>query len=311
MSLAAPSCAVVRSTAFPAEVSSHRWQGYHCESRLVRTSAPRIAPVLLIGGAFQTKETWGRFEREFLEHADVLTVDPPGWGAGGVLPDRYGADFLADALGHMLDETGLPPANIVSGSYGTAIAYRLAQRHPERVRRIVLIGTMTSIPEHARISMRRTMDFLAARQMQEFAEASVEVLMNTDGVASVTAGARVRRFLLRRLLNLAADEVEQTFANTHRLLKHEMVDPTRAPAVPVLVTTGEHDTFTTPDLCRALAATCTDSWFAEVADADHMLHLERTAEVADLATRFLAGESLTGLAYCRSVERISRPGGLR
>ncbi|MGK4585683.1 alpha/beta fold hydrolase [Kitasatospora sp. HPMI-4] len=308
MSLAAPPRAAARSTAFPAEVSSHRWQGYHCESRLVRTSAPRIAPVLLIGGAFQTKETWGRFEREFLAHADVLTVDPPGWGAGGVLPDRYGADFLADALVHMLDETGLPSANIVSGSYGTAIAYRLAQRHPERVRRIVLIGTMTAIPEHARIAMRRTMDLLAERRMQEFAEASVELLMNADWGASVTAGARVRRFLLRRLLNLGADEVEQTFANTHRLLRHEMVDPSRAPAAPVLVTTGEHDTFTTPDLCRALAATCEDSWFAEVADADHMLHLERTGEVADLATRFLAEESLSGLPYCRGVERISRPG---
>jgi hypothetical protein len=36
-----------------------------------------------------------------------------------------------------------------------------------------------------------------------------------------------------------------------------------------------------------------------------MVILERTAEVADLITRFLAGEPLHGLPYCRSVERVS------
>jgi hypothetical protein len=70
------------------------------------------------------------------------------------------------------------------------------------------------------------------------------------------------------------------------------------------VATGEHDALTTPRLCRELAETCRESWFAEVSDADHMLFLERTTELADLVTRFLADEPLTGLSYCRSVEQI-------
>ncbi|WP_329571259.1 alpha/beta fold hydrolase [Kitasatospora sp. NBC_01266] len=290
-------------------MSRHEWQGFHCESRLVRSVAPRIAPMVLIGGAFQTKESWGRLEREFLAHGDVFTVDLPGWGAGNVLPDRYGADFLADALGHMLDEVGLASANLVGGSYGTAIAYRLAQRQPERVERMVLVGTMTSIPAHARIAMRRTLDLLDERRMTEFSEATVRFLVNDDRIACVTAGTRVRRFLLRRMLSLSDEDIEKHRANTMRLLRHEMLDPSRPPAMPVLVTTGEHDTFTTPDLCRDLAATCADSWFTQVADADHMLPLERPVELAELTTRFLAGESLAGLAYCRGLERISRGGG--
>ncbi|WP_326715791.1 MULTISPECIES: alpha/beta fold hydrolase [unclassified Streptomyces] len=288
-------------------VSRHDWQGYRCESRLVRAAAPCIAPLVLVGGAFQTKESWGRLERELLAHVDVFTVDLPGWGAGNVLPDRHGADFLADALGHMLDESGLTSVNLVGGSYGTAIVYRLAQRRPELVERMVLVGTMTSIPGHARVAMRRTLDLLVDRRMEEFAEETVAFMVNADRIDSVTAGSRVRRFLMRRMLNLSEEDVAKHLANTMRLLRHEMLDTSRPPAMPVLVATGEHDTFTTPDLCRDLAATCSDSWFTQVADADHMLPLERPVELADLITHFLADEPLEQLTYCRGVERTSQP----
>ncbi|MBL1067668.1 alpha/beta fold hydrolase [Streptomyces sp. 7-21] len=283
----------------------HRWQGHRCESRLVRTSAPRLAPLLMVGGAFQRKESWGRFEREFLAHMDVLTIDPPGWGASDVLPDDHGVDFLADAVRHMLDENGLDHVNVLGGSYGTAIAYRVAQRYPERVGRVVLIGTMTQIPEHARAAMRRTMDYLAARRMEEYARAAVALLMNEERLHAVVNGTRVRRFLLRRLTGLPEAEAEQTYTNTYRLLTQRMVDTEVPPAAPVLVTTGEHDAFTTPDLCREMAATCLDSWFAEVSGADHMVFLERTVELAELATRFLSGQPFAGLPYCRTVERIA------
>ncbi|MFE9426867.1 alpha/beta fold hydrolase [Kitasatospora sp. NPDC006697] len=293
----------------PAEplVIGHHWRGYRCASRLVHSHSPepRLAPVVLIGGAFQTKESWGRIERGLVEHADLLTVDLPGWGAGEPLPERYGADFMADALCHMLDEVGLPRVNVLAGSYGTAVAYLLAQRRPERVAKMVLAGTMTSIPPTARAAMQRTVDLLTAGRVAEFADATAALLVNQERIGAVTRGSRVHRFLIRRMTSLAPDEIEQHLTNTRRLLQHQMLDPSQAPTAPVLVTTGEHDIFTTPDLCRELAATCADSWFAKVAEADHMLLLERPDELVDLILRFLHGRPLAGLPYCRSVERVS------
>ncbi|MFC4033984.1 alpha/beta fold hydrolase [Streptomyces polygonati] len=289
---------------YPAVVRAHSWQGYHCESRLVRSATPRLAPLLMIGGAFQRKEMWGRFEREFLAHMDVLTVDPPGWGAGDVLPDHHGVALLADAVRHMLDERGIERVNLLGGSYGTAIAYRMAQCYPERVVRMALVGTMTSIPEHARAAMRRTLEHLAERRMEEYARAAVEILMNGERLGDVVAGAKVRRFLLRRLARLPEAEAEQTYANTRRLLNQEMIDTSRPPVAPALVATGEYDSFTTPELCRDMAAACRESWFTEVRAADHMLFLERTTELADLTTRFFAAESLADLPYCHPVEQI-------
>lgn len=303
----ATSPAEVRSAPSEAVLGRHTWQGYACESRLVRSRTASVAPVVLVGGAFQTKESWGRVERVFLEHADVLSVDLPGWGAGDVLPPRYGADFLADALCRILDDTGLSTVNLLGGSYGTAIGYVLAQRRPERIERMVLVGTMARVPDHARRAICRTVDLLTAGRMEEFAAATLELMVNADTVGSVTGGSLVQRVLFRRLVSLRPAEVAQHIANTQRLLNHPMLEPDPAPPMPVLVATGEYDHFTTPELCRALAARCRDSWFALVADADHMLPLERRAETADLALRFLTGTPLDGLGYCRGIERVSGP----
>ncbi|MDT0309589.1 alpha/beta hydrolase [Streptomyces sp. DSM 44917] len=305
MPLIAPSVDVLP----PPVVGVHRYRGQPCASRFVRGGGRARVPLLLIGGAFQRKEHWGAFERAFLARMDVLTVDPPGWGAGAVLPPEHGADFLARAVCHMLNEAGIARVHVLGGSYGTAIAYRLAQLFPDRVERMVLVGTMTAIPEHAEHALRRGLDLLEARRMQEFARATVGVLMNEERLPLIARGAAVRRFLMRRLSTLPYEEGEQTRANTRRLLLHRMVDATAPPRPPVLVVTGEHDAFTTPELCREMARACGDSWFAEVADADHMVHLERTAELAALAGRFLLGDAPLSaeLPFCRLVERISEP----
>jgi pimeloyl-ACP methyl ester carboxylesterase len=286
-------------------VRAHRWQGFSCESRVIRASAPRFPPVLIIGGAFQRKESWGRCEEVFLGSMDVFTVDPPGWGAADLLPETYGVDFLADAVCHMLDECDAGQVNVLAGSYGSAIAYEIARRYPDRVGRMVLVGTMIAIPDHAQAAMRRTLEHLAAGDMETYAHVTLDLLMTPERLADIPNGARIRRLLLRRITNISEAEAHQMRANTLRLLTHQALDTRQPPRAPVLTVAGEYDSFTTPELCRQMAAACADSWHAEVRDADHMVILERTAEVADLITRFLAGEPLHGLPYCRSVERVS------
>lgn len=290
-------------------VAQHYWGGFRCESRFVRGRSACVAPLVLVGGAFQTKESWGRLERGALEFADVLTVDLPGWGASPVLPEHYGTDFLADALGRILDDLGLASVNLLGGSYGSAVAYRLTQKRPALATRMVLVGTMMCIPDQAQAPLRRSVELLQAGRVEEFADVTLGMLMNLDRVDSVVAATRVRRFLVRRMLNLTSHDKEQFIANTRRLLRHERLDEERPPAMPVLVAVGEHDSFTTPDRSRALAVSCADSRLAVVSDADHMLPVERPAELVALARRFLIGEPLDDLGFLCSVEQISPPGG--
>jgi pimeloyl-ACP methyl ester carboxylesterase len=76
--------------------------------------------------------------------------------------------------------------------------------------------------------------------------------------------------------------------------------------VPTLFTTGEHDTLTPPELCRELAFTCPESWYVELARADHLIHLERPAQLVDLMVRFFDREPLDDLPYATVVEDLRR-----
>ncbi len=72
--------------------------------------------------------------------------------------------------------------------------------------------------------------------------------------------------------------------------------------VPVLLGTGEHDDFTTPEYCREVVEFCADARFTLMRDADHAVHLQVPDALADLLLRFFTGRSLDGLAYCHPVE---------
>ncbi|WP_073902621.1 alpha/beta fold hydrolase [Streptomyces sp. CB02009] len=155
--------------------------------------------------------------------------------------------------------------------------------------------------------MERALAFLDAGRMDEYADAAVDILMNTACLDGITNGSRVRRFLLRRLTALTEAEAVQVSSNTRRLLRHAELDTSVRVPAPTLTVTGEHDAFTTPAQCRRMAAACGRGWFAEVAESDHMLFLERPTEIIDLVTRFLADEPLHGLPYCTRVEQLSAP----
>ncbi len=293
-------------TPFPPTVRTHRWEGFEYCSRVARSAEPRFDPVVLIGGAMQRKEDWGRIEQGLLDGADVICPDLPGWGAADLLPPQHGAELLAGALRRLLDDLELERVNLFAGSYGTAIAYRLAQTDPERIARMVLAGAMSAIPADMRPMMRRALDLAASGARERFGPTAVETLMNGDPRVDIASATVVQRILGLRFGNPTAEEIAKFTANTERLLDRELIDSSPEPVVPVVVVAGEHDTITTPELCRELALTCRESWFVEMSRADHLIHLERSAELVDLMTRFFSRRTITDLPYATVVEDLRR-----
>jgi pimeloyl-ACP methyl ester carboxylesterase len=283
------------------------YRGFKSECRTRWHDDPQLAPVLLIGGALQRKEGWGRLEEALAARTTVVTVDLPGWGSADVLPADYGIGFLADCLAELLAAAGHGPVHVFGGSYGSAIGYRFGQLYPDLVLRVALFGAMPQIPETARADLARTVELLRAGRLEEFAAAVLRVMLCQDPSATVVRRRAVHRILFEIFRAIGADDVAKYEHNTRRLLRRDLFEPDPVLRVPVLVGAGEHDTFTTPQLCRELAETCQDAWFAVLRDADHPVHLERPDELADLLLRFYDDQPLSELAYCKSVERV-RPG---
>ncbi|WP_205324309.1 alpha/beta fold hydrolase [Glycomyces sp. YM15] len=290
-----------RNAATP-QVYKHRLAGYTYWSRRTRSDSSRFAPVVLVGGALHRKEDWGRVEQGLLEHADVICPDLPGWGGADLLPPYLGPDLPAEALVRLLDDLGVERVNLFAGSYGSSVGYRLAQTRPERIARMVLAGTMGGVPPESRPMMRAAVALAERGPRERFGPAAVEALMSPH--PDIAAQAVVRRVLAMRFGAADDADLAKFIANTNRLLSRDLIDPSLPPAVPTVFTTGEHDTITPPERCRELAFTCPESWYVELARADHLIHLERPVQLVDLMTRFFSREPLDDLPYATVVEDL-------
>ncbi|MFI9201276.1 alpha/beta fold hydrolase [Streptomyces sp. NPDC053048] len=291
-------------TALLEEVIPLTLDGYAYSGRVIHQPHARMAPVVLVGGAFQHQNAWGRLEQGFLEAASVITVDLPGWGGADRLPARYGFDFLAEALDQLLAKVAPAPVNVLGGSYGSAVAYQWVRDHPGRAERIALVGTMSHLADHVRARIERTLNMAERGRRAEFVECVIDTMVCASPRVTVSRRSAITRCLRRALHDMTADDLAKYKENTQRLLTCSRLPGGPSVRVPALVTTGEHDPLSTPALSREAATRLMDARFTTFKDADHLVHLERPAELVDLMTRFFSGEPLAGLEYCHPVERV-------
>ncbi|MET7594371.1 alpha/beta fold hydrolase [Streptomyces sp. NPDC004082] len=295
------------------EVVRLNWRGLRYTCRVVTSdAAPVTEPLVLLGGALQDMYAWPRLERRLTGHTSLVLVDLPGTGTADDLPAEEGFDVLADAALHLADRLGHDRVNLLGASYGAPIAYRAALRRPDRVARLVLVGAARGMNPRLR-ALCEDMRGVGAVLGREDADAEAAVeravagLLNTARADRVAQAPAVARLLRRQFAGITPAEARRHAVCHERLVAADPIPSERIDSVPALVFTGEHDHTSTPEENRAVAASITGSTFLLVRDADHMVHLEREAEYADLLLRFLTDRPLDGLPYGTAPEHPGAP----
>lgn len=103
-------------------------------------------PVLMLHGSGPGVSAWANWRLvmpQLAERARVIAPDMAGFGYTERRPDlRYDMDtWVAQAVG-MLDALGIERADLVGNSFGGGLALQVAIRHPQRIRRLVLMGSV-------------------------------------------------------------------------------------------------------------------------------------------------------------------------
>ena len=136
------------------------WTHYGLEpqERFVDIASPQVRvrvtevgsgpPALFVHGMLGTGPYWGPLLRE-LTGVRALMVDRPGYGLSSAIDwtEHEMGPTVADMLRAILDDLGIHRADIVGGSIGGVLALHLARLHPERVRRVVMLGGGPLVPE--------------------------------------------------------------------------------------------------------------------------------------------------------------------
>lgn len=103
-------------------------------------------PVMLLHGSGPGVSAWANWRLalpELARQARVIAPDMVGFGyTDRPQGQRYDMDaWVAQAVG-LLDALGIEQTDLVGNSFGGALALALAIRHPKRVRRLVLMGSV-------------------------------------------------------------------------------------------------------------------------------------------------------------------------
>jgi abhydrolase domain-containing protein 6 len=99
--------------------------------------------IILLHGFAANKETWLEMAKGLTDHFHVVIPDLPGWGESSRHDDGdYGINAQANRLEGFAAAIGAQRFLLVGQSMGGAIAGVYADKHPERVASLVLMGSL-------------------------------------------------------------------------------------------------------------------------------------------------------------------------
>jgi lipase len=105
----------------------------------------RAATLVAIHGITANHRAW-ELVATALPDTRVVAPDLRGRGRSGDLPGPFGLDAHADDIARVLDALGIDRAPVVGHSMGAFVAVRAAERHPDRVERLVLLDGGLPLP---------------------------------------------------------------------------------------------------------------------------------------------------------------------
>jgi 2-hydroxy-6-oxo-octa-2,4-dienoate hydrolase len=246
------------------------------------------APLVLLhgsGAGVSAFANWAGVMPAFAERFRVIAPDIAGFGATEPQPDaRYDIKLWVRHFIGILDALGIARASVIGNSFGGALALATALSHPDRLDRLVLLGTPCGefpMTDGLRASLDYEPSPEAMRHAMSFFPHDpailTEELVQARYQASIRPGAMAA---FRRLMPKPEGErpiVRGLPEAALRALPHK-----------ALILHGREDRVVPPDCARALNAAIADSELHVFGRCGHWVQIERRADFLRLAGDFLA-----------------------
>ena len=98
------------------------------------------APLVLLHGAFGAIDLWGPILTSLAENHQVIAVEFQGHGHTADIDRPFGYEQFADDVAAVMDYLAIEQADVVGYSMGADTSLQVAIRHPELVRKLVVIS---------------------------------------------------------------------------------------------------------------------------------------------------------------------------
>ena len=250
-----------------------------------RLPASKAEPLLLIMGLGANATSWEMQIPEFSREYRVIAFDNRGSGRTDKPHSPYTMPQMAsDAVG-LMDHLGIGSAHVFGMSMGGMIAQELALKYPQRVRTLVLGGTMTGGPNAvvASLPLIRQWVSTATLPLTQAAENGLRFLFSEEFIA------KNKERLVKRALDLAhlqppTHALQRQVMAVVQFNTYERLADIKAPT---LIISGNEDKIVPPKNARILAEGIPDAELVELVGAGHGFLAEKAAAANKAVLSFL------------------------
>lgn len=241
-------------------------------------------PVVFVHGFGSDHKTWILNQMVIAETYPTYALDLPGHGASYKDADDYSAAALARTVGLFLKELGLSKVHLVGHSLGGAVSTLVGATYPELVKSITLIAPAGLGPEISGSFLDGFINETRAKKLRPF----IEMLVADS---KMITGEMVEDVLKFKRLDGAQDALQAVRAENFpgSSQKISIRDELAGLEIPVQIIIGKID-HVIPARQSENIENCI---FIELADAGHIAHLEKSAEVNDYIKSFISDNAET------------------
>jgi 3-oxoadipate enol-lactonase len=240
--------------------------------------------LVLINALLSDRSAYEPLAERLAGERRLVMVNLPGFGTSPKTATSL--DDHADTVAGLFDDLALPPStDILANGLGSFVASKMAIRHGQRFRKLVLVGSGAAFPDAGRATFRALADKVEADGMASVAGAAIKRMFPDDYIAANPAVVAERERVFKSI-------DAEIFAMSCRLLAALDLGPDLDKIRnPVLVVIGSADGATPPAIGHDLAKRLPDGRAAEMAGVGHVPHVQVPDEFVAVIAPFLGLKS--------------------
>ena len=224
-------------------------------------------PIVFIHGVGLTKEIWEP-QINFFKNNNILTYDLLGHGKTPLKKSKVSFEDFAKQLLRLIKELNFKKINLVGFSLGALIARHFASEHNDKLNSLVLLGSIYKRTEDQKRVVKNRFEVAklgreASKQTalrrwlsEEFSKKNPDIYKKIYSILEKN----------KRLDFLKCYEIFVNYIDDDNMLKKINTN--------TLITTGENDVGSTPEMSKNLSKMIPGSNFIEIKKGKHLCSIE-------------------------------------
>jgi len=244
-------------------------------------------PLVLVQGMGGSCRGWLPIQvPEFSIHRPVLIFDPRGVGESEDPGGAFTTADLANELAGLLTALEIETADVLGAFMGGMVVQELALRHPEKVNRLILVGTYARPDNKRRLLLRQWRDLaLSGAPLETNIRERLIWTLQDETLEQADLIDSMIEFYTKDGAPLTGD----LFARQcDAAMNHDTADRLREIPQETLVICGRKDALTPPKFHRELADEIPNASLVSMQYGAHLVMVESAERFNDVVSRFLS-----------------------